>query len=77
MHKLVDQRQFHELVSRGDTDNVGVERSARVLRTGDEGSRTVRFCLSDSSIDRMGDTIDAAGWRLGPYKANPVVCGAI
>jgi HK97 family phage prohead protease len=29
--------------------------------------------LSDSSIDRMGDTIDAAGWRLGPYKANPVV----
>jgi HK97 family phage prohead protease len=33
----------------------------------------VRFCLSDSSVDRMGDTISAAGWHLAPYKSNPVV----
>jgi HK97 family phage prohead protease len=71
--KFVDQRQFRELAAAGDTAGVGIERPARVLRTGDEESRTVRFCLSDSSVDRMGDTIRAAGWRLGPYKANPVV----
>jgi HK97 family phage prohead protease len=35
-----------------------------------------RFVLSDSSVDRMNDTIDAAGWRLGPYKQNPVVLWA-
>ena len=33
----------------------------------------MRFCLSDSSVDRMGDTISAAGWHLAPYKSNPVV----
>jgi HK97 family phage prohead protease len=71
--KFVDQRLFRELAAAGDTAGVGVEHPARVLRTGEEGSRTVRFCLSDSSVDRMGDTIRAAGWHLAPYKANPVV----
>jgi HK97 family phage prohead protease len=73
MHKLVDQRTFHKLASAGDTAGVGVEHPARVLRTGGEESRTVRFCLSDSSVDRMGDSIRAAGWHLAPYKSNPVV----
>jgi HK97 family phage prohead protease len=71
--QLVDQRTFHKLASAGDTTDAAVERPARVLRTSDEESRTVRFCLSDSSVDRMGDTIRAAGWHLAPYKANPVV----
>jgi HK97 family phage prohead protease len=72
-HKFVDQRRFRELAAAGDTAGVGVEHPARVLRAGDEENRTVRFCLSDSSVDRMGDTIRAAGWRLAPCKANPVV----
>jgi HK97 family phage prohead protease len=71
--KFVNQRQFRELAAAGDTAGVGVEHPARVLRAGDEDSRTVRFCLSDSSVDRMGDTIRAAGWHLAPYKQNPVV----
>jgi HK97 family phage prohead protease len=74
--ELVDQRTFHKLASAGDAADVSVERPAQVLRSGDEGSRTVRFVLSDSSVDRVGDTIDAAGWRLGPYKQNPVVLWA-
>jgi hypothetical protein len=76
MSQFVDQHRFRELAAVGDTAGVGVERPARVLRTSDEGSRTVRFVLSDSSVDRMGDVIDAAGWRLGPYKQNPVVLWA-
>ena len=72
MMQFVDQRRFRELAAVGDTADVGVERPARAIRANEE-SRTVRFVLSDSSVDRMGDTIDAAGWRLGQYKANPVV----
>jgi hypothetical protein len=72
MMQFVDQRRFRELAAVGDTVDVGVERPARAIRANEE-SRTVRFVLSDSSVDRMGDTIDAAGWRLGQYKANPVV----
>jgi hypothetical protein len=28
--------------------------------------------FSDNSVDRYGDTIDARGWVLDNYKANPV-----
>jgi HK97 family phage prohead protease len=43
-----------------------------VLRTPDDGSRVVRFVLSDGSVDRMGDTIDPTGWQLSSYRKNPV-----
>lgn len=36
-------------------------------------SRVVRFVLSDGSVDRYGDTINARGWVLTNYMANPVV----
>jgi HK97 family phage prohead protease/HK97 family phage major capsid protein len=32
----------------------------------------MEFILSDSSIDRMGDVIDAAGWDFAQFKRNPV-----
>jgi HK97 family phage prohead protease len=44
---------------------------ATVLR--DVGDRTVRFVLSDGSVDRMGDTVAVAGWDLTAYRNNPVV----
>jgi HK97 family phage prohead protease len=44
---------------------------ATVLR--DVGDRTVRFVLSDGSVDRMGDTVNVGGWDLSAYKRNPVV----
>jgi HK97 family phage prohead protease len=39
-------------------------------------SRTKRFCFSDGSIDRMGDTIDPAGWDLTDFTLNPVALWA-
>lgn len=42
----------------------------------DEGSRSVGFTISTDSVDRMGDTIDQAGWQLEAYRKNPVVLWA-
>jgi HK97 family phage prohead protease len=30
------------------------------------------FVLSDESVDRMGDVIRSAGWRLDSFKRNPI-----
>ena len=38
--------------------------------------RTLRFCFSDNSVDRMDDTIDAAGWDLTDFNRNPVALWA-
>ena len=38
--------------------------------------RTLRFCFSDGSVDRMNDTIAAAGWDLTDFQANPVALWA-
>jgi HK97 family phage prohead protease len=38
--------------------------------------RTLRFCYSDESVDRMGDTIRAAGWDISDYVRNPVALWA-
>jgi HK97 family phage prohead protease len=38
--------------------------------------RTLRFCFSDESVDRMGDTIAAAGWDIADFQANPVALWA-
>jgi HK97 family phage prohead protease len=43
---------------------------------GDAKDRTIRFCFSDSSIDRMGDTIAVAGWELANFRANPTALWA-
>lgn len=37
-----------------------------------DGSRTIRFCFSDGSVDRMGDTIEPSGWDLTDFNRNPV-----
>jgi HK97 family phage prohead protease len=42
----------------------------------DAGTRTIRFCFSDGSVDRMGDTIDPNGWRINDFMANPVALWA-
>lgn len=44
------------------------------VKAGDgEDSRTLTFTISTSSVDRMGDTIAIAGWKLDAYRKNPVV----
>lgn len=41
-----------------------------------DGSRKVRFVFSDGSIDRMGDSIDPAGWEVDSFLDNPVALWA-
>jgi HK97 family phage prohead protease len=38
--------------------------------------RIFRFCFSDASLDRAGDTINPEGWDLMAYRRNPVVLWA-
>ena len=38
--------------------------------------RPLRFVFSDNSVDRMGDTIDAAGWDISDFERNPVALWA-
>ena len=61
----------------------GLRPGAAVYRVGsgdptllDDKSRIVRFCFSDGSVDRMGDTIDPNGWDLADFNANPVALWA-
>jgi HK97 family phage prohead protease len=35
----------------------------------------MEFVLSDSSVDRMGDIIEADGWDLANFKRNPIALG--
>src|SRR5262249_22013159 len=35
--------------------------------------RTFTFTISTPAVDRAGDSIAIAGWRLGNYRRNPVV----
>lgn len=37
------------------------------------GERTYKFVASDATVDRYGDTIDAKGWELADFRANPVI----
>jgi HK97 family phage prohead protease len=38
--------------------------------------RTLRFCFSDGSLDRAGDTIDPKGWVLDGFLRNPIALWA-
>src|SRR3954466_14713263 len=46
------------------------------VKFGEGDSRTLSFTISSKSVDRMGDTIDPAGWDLNAYLKNPVVLWA-
>lgn len=39
-------------------------------------SRALTFTISTASVDRMGDTIAADGWKLDSFRKNPVVLWA-
>jgi len=36
------------------------------------GDKPFTFVISDASVDRYGDVIEAAGWKLAEFKRNPV-----
>ncbi len=42
------------------------------IRSLDEQARTIEFVASTEAVDRYGDVIRVAGWKLDAYKQNPV-----
>ena len=61
----------HREVAPGSNQWFG--RAAAFTKVGAPSDRTFQFLASDSSVDRMGDTIDPKGWDLTNYLKNPVV----
>lgn len=70
---MIDIASFHARVASGARPQGAVRRLAVVgepMVAPD--SRTVSFVFSDGSTDRYGDRIDARGWVLDNFNANPV-----
>ncbi|HVB67967.1 MAG TPA: HK97 family phage prohead protease [Acetobacteraceae bacterium] len=81
MPELIDIGAFREWAARGRPRQDGATPKVFRVSAGrekvyDDGSRRIRFCFSDGSVDRMGDTIKAAGWRLHDFLKNPVALWA-
>ncbi len=77
MTDLISLAQFHVLVKHGKKPEgpvfcVSLEPTETVA----DKPRTLRFCFSDGSVDRMGDTIDPNGWDLTAFERNPVALWA-
>lgn len=53
-----------------------MQRRAFSTKAEKAGDRTIRFVISDSGLDRDGDTIDVNGWQLENYRRNPVMLWA-
>jgi HK97 family phage prohead protease len=71
---VIDMAEFRERVKTGKQKPQSAIRLVAPMQepvVAQEG-RTVSFVFSDSSVDRYGDTIDARGWVLDNFKANPV-----
>jgi HK97 family phage prohead protease len=72
--KIVDIVEFRDRVGRGHKPGTAVRLlgPGADLDVGSKTERTITFVFSDDSVDRYGDTIDARGWLLDNFKANPV-----
>src|SRR5262245_34138500 len=40
--------------------------------TAGEPTEDLEFVMSDDSVDRVGDIIQADGWQLGKFRKNPI-----
>ncbi|SHJ70619.1 phage prohead protease, HK97 family [Bradyrhizobium lablabi] len=69
---VVDIAEFRSKLVSGSAPGVllRLAPSADLQMVGDE--RVMKFVFSDGSVDRYGDTIDARGWVLDSFNANPV-----
>ena len=77
MTTLISLDQFRKSIKAGKPATGPVYR----LMTDDaveveDTDRTLRFCFSDASVDRMGDTISVDGWDLTDFNRNPVALWA-
>jgi HK97 family phage prohead protease len=77
MTKLISVADFRKELQAKRKPTDGVFRVSAVQpKVLDDATRMVRFCFSDGSVDRMGDTIDPSGWDLADFNANPVALWA-
>jgi HK97 family phage prohead protease len=74
---LISLDQFRAEVKAGRKPDGPVFRVAVGKAVAVEGrERTKRFCFSDGSVDRMGDTIAPDGWMIDEFLSNPVALWA-
>jgi HK97 family phage prohead protease len=74
---LVGINEFRTAARANRKPDGGVFRvSVAEVRALEDGSRKMRFCFSDGSVDRMGDTIDPDGWDIDHFLLNPVALWA-
>jgi HK97 family phage prohead protease len=77
MTQFVPQLDFHRLARAGQARGRAVLRVSTIKpRVFNDGSRRIRFCFSDNSVDRYGDTVNSAGWELANFRTNPVALWA-
>lgn len=81
MKDLISLDQFRaEAAAAGRDLSVGHRHVFRVNvgqpKALDDGSRKIRFCFSDGSVDRAGDTINPEGWDINGFMKNPVALWA-
>jgi HK97 family phage prohead protease len=77
MDKFVSTDKFRELAREDAGLHAPVLRLATGPATEVEGeTRTLRFCFSDGTVDRVGDTINPKGWELAEFLKNPVALWA-
>lgn len=70
MSHFIDSAQFRAAPKAGQNVQKGYSFQAKGL---DVAARTVSFVASTEAVDRMGDSIKLAGWRLDRFKSNPVI----
>lgn len=75
-HTLISIEALRADLKDGRRTTGGVFRVATEAPVPEENSRKIRFCFSDGSVDRMGDTIDPNGWDIRDFNANPVALWA-
>lgn len=75
--KLIDLETFRAAARAGNAPNTAIFRVqvSEPKALGDD-SRKIRFCFSDGSVDRVGDTIDPRGWDVTGFTKNPVALWA-
>lgn len=74
---LIDIAAFRSEASSGAKPEAGIFRmSAEEAVPAADGSRKIRFCFSDDTVDRAGDSISADGWQIDGFMKNPVALWA-
>ena len=71
-HTMIDMAEFLARVADGKRPQAAVRLAVAGTPIMADDARVASFVFSDSSIDRYGDIIDARGWKLDAFAANPV-----